>query len=160
MAIVAEKTEGGEYSVLPLGKYNMVLANMEESVGQFGPQWKWVFKTVQEEEDTDGNQAPVGTSIWGYTSQVYSEKSKAYAWAKALLGDDFDPEADFNSDNVVGRVALVKVEDYTNEEGKEKNKVLADMSPSKKYAGQVLDVGGTELSDYETAEELAEDIPF
>jgi hypothetical protein len=173
MGIKIEKTTGGDFPAIDLGWVEARIVELEaRPEGQYGPQVLWKLETLEErpgvawdaenKEVADAEPVEPGLSLWGWTSQKYSDfPSKLYRWTRSVLGADFDPDAPFDSSDLIGRVARAKVDVYTvvkSEPGEEdvvqvKNKVL-ELTASKKYAGQVLD------SEAVTAPVEDEDIPF
>ena len=79
MAIEADLTTGGDFSVLDIGKVKAALVEIVEAEGQFGPQWCWKFRTIEAKQDPDGGTVEPGLSLWGFTSRKYSDwPSRAY----------------------------------------------------------------------------------
>jgi len=84
MSVKCEKTV---YEVLPTGSYPAKVVDAETADGQFGTQVRLRFEITAGEH--------VGKTISGWATLRYSEKTKLYAWTKAILGyapDSFDSD--------------------------------------------------------------------
>jgi hypothetical protein len=148
MGIKIDKSEGGEFPVLDLGWYECRIVDIElRTGGEFGDQLLWKLQTIDEVEDVNGDPCEPGLSLWGWSSVKYSAfPSKAYRWTKAVLGDQFSADDDFDSDYLIGWATRVKVDVGTYQKDGEdvtKNKVL-DLTASKKYGPIDLGVAASE----------------
>lgn len=113
MAKVAATT----YDVLKKGVYPARVKSVDEDDGQFGPQFKWIF-TI-----TAGRSK--GTTIFGWSSQVLSPKSKLRAWAEAILpNENFDaPGFVLDTDDLVEGDCQLVLGVTAGNDGVDRNKV-------------------------------------
>ena len=93
------------------GVYQATIESMEKGAGNYGEQIKFTFNL--------GNDC----KLMGWTSTNYSEKSKLFGWAKSVLGDTFDPKADFDTDWLLGKRVLVQVSKRMGNDGNTYNKI-------------------------------------
>ncbi len=113
MAKVAATT----YEVLKKGVYPARVKSIDEDDGQFGPQFKWIFKI------TAGRAK--GSELFGWCSQVLSPKSKLRAWSEAILPEtDFDAKGFvLDTDDLIDGDCQLVVTVTTGNDGVERNKI-------------------------------------
>jgi hypothetical protein len=75
---VLQWTESGKG--LEPGDYPAIITDIEETTGEFGPQFQFQFVIL----DADGEQTD--DEIRGWASQKWGEKTKLYKWSQAILG--------------------------------------------------------------------------
>ncbi len=102
------------YEILDTGTYTATVSAIDADEGQFGPQLKWLFKL----ED--------GSTQTAWTSQSYSNKSKLFAWTRAILGETPDP---LDTDDLIGRPCRLSIVIKTRDDGTEYNKVDNVLAP-------------------------------
>jgi len=97
---------------------------------------EWVFLI------TDGEHS--GANVSGSTSQAWSEKSKAFAWGKALNGnkpwDGVDADGDPDIAGLIGKACYVEIREKVSANGTARTKVeavLPDPAAMKKAAGKI-----------------------
>lgn len=112
MGIYVEQTV---YEVLPTGEYPASINQIEEVEGQFGDQLKFEFAIQGGEHD--------GTTLLGWASKKFSNKSKLYKWTKAAFGADIPPNYDFDSDDLLDRKIVLTVVVNTKDDGSEFNRI-------------------------------------
>jgi hypothetical protein len=151
------KVAATTYEVLKKGVYPARVKSIDEDDGQFGPQFKWIFKI------TAGRAK--GSELFGWSSQVLSPKSKLRNWAEALLPDeDFDAKGFvLDTDDLVDCDCQIVLSVTTGNDGVERNKIesllpveeeeaeAADEEPAPKPARQPV---------AQTAKFQAEEVPF
>jgi len=111
------------YSQVPKGTYEAELKNLEAKTinTQDGPTdiVEWVFTITEGEHE--------GSTISGTTSQAWSEKSKAFAWGKALNGNKpwevTDADGDPDIGGLVGLSCYVEVGEKMTTSGSIRSKV-------------------------------------
>lgn len=102
----------------PLGEYEAEIGAINEVEGQFGPQLKFTFML----DDPEGNVV----SLPGWTSMIFSSRSKLYGWTQAALGGDKIPrEYNFNSDDLIGKSVLLTLTVHQREDGSTYNKIFS-----------------------------------
>ena len=62
------------FEVLEAGEYPAVVSKVEPTTGQYGDQLRWQFHLEN------------GATLSAWTSQVFSPRSKLYAWVRACFG--------------------------------------------------------------------------
>jgi hypothetical protein len=116
------------------GTYQAILHNLDAKTitTAEGPTdiVEWVFRI------SDGDHE--GDMVSGSTSQAWSEKSKAFAWAKSLNGnkpwDGVDADGDPDIAGLVGLACFVEVKEKVSANGTARTKVeavLPDLSAKK-----------------------------
>lgn len=113
------------FAQVPAGTYEAVLRGLEaKSINtQDGPTdiVEWTF------EVTDGEHK--GDAVSGTTSMAWSEKSKAFAWAKALNGnkpwEQVDQDGDPDIGRLVGLTCFIEVAEKQSTTGTVRSKVEA-----------------------------------
>ena len=114
MAFKTERTDS-EFPVFDLGWYTGVFIDAEAGEeGLYGPQVKLMFLVPHEDEDV---------SIWAWTSQKFSQRSKLFAYTEAILGRPIGDEEGFDSDKMQGMLVDLKLDTYE-KDGVTKNKVI------------------------------------
>lgn len=114
MAFKTERTDS-EFPVFDLGWYTGVFIDAEAGEeGLYGPQVKLMFQVPHEDEDV---------SIWAWTSQKFSQRSKLFAYTEAILGRPIGDEEGFDSDKMQGMLVDLKLDTYE-KDGVTKNKVI------------------------------------
>ncbi len=69
-----------DQKTLDSGYYPTVITDIEETEGNYGPQLQFQFVVL----DAEGDQTD--SEIRGWCGMSWGEKSKLYAWSKAILG--------------------------------------------------------------------------
>jgi hypothetical protein len=118
------KIQKKTYTLIDEGVYQATIESMEKSAGNFGEQIKFTFDL--------GNDC----KLIGWTSTNYSEKSKLFGWAKSVVGDTFDPKADFDADWLLGKRVLVQVSKRMGTDGNTYNKIESVLCLPKQAAPQ------------------------
>jgi hypothetical protein len=103
-----------EYKVIDEGVYAARIASAEPVEGQYGQQIKFSFDVLDADEET---------SLLGWASAKLTPKTKLFEWAKAAMGDQFEPGQDLNIDDFVGRKVQLVVARRLSADGSEFNKV-------------------------------------
>ena len=75
--------------------------------GKYGPQLKWVF--VLDDDPT--------REEWGYTSETFSPRSKAYKWVKGIYGQGPEAGQVVHLGEVFGKRVAVEFERYESDNG-------------------------------------------
>jgi hypothetical protein len=114
MGIQVEQTV---YEVLPTGEYVASIHQIEETEGQYGSQLKFEFVVEGGEND--------GTTLLGWASKKFSNKSKLYKWARAAFNADIPTDYTFDSDDLIGRKVVLTVVVDSKDDGTEFNRVDA-----------------------------------
>ena len=84
----------------PVGEYAATITAIKEKEGQFGPQLQFTFMldVAREQENP----------LLGWTSAIFSARSKLYKWVKAAFGgSQLSREYTFDSDDVIGKKVLL-----------------------------------------------------
>ncbi len=115
MSIKVEQTHN---VCIPVGEYPAQITSIEETDGQYGPQLKFTFTISGGEYQS--------TTITGWASRTFSEKSKLYAWTKAAFGGvEIPPDYNFDSDAVLKRRVTLVIIKRASDDGAEFNKIDA-----------------------------------
>ena len=94
-------------------KYDAHLLKIEDAgEGTYGPQAKWIFQEVDDENDRE---------IWAWTGQAMTPRAKLTKWVKALNGGEV-PEA-VNTDDYVGVPVFIIFEQYVATDGATAEKI-------------------------------------
>lgn len=102
----------------PLGEYEAEIGSIKPDEGDYGPQLVFTFML----DDAEGNVVP----LTGWTSQIFSDRSKLYAWTKAALGGHAIPkEYAFDSDDLIGKLVLLTLTVHERTDGSTFNKILS-----------------------------------
>jgi hypothetical protein len=111
------KVAATTYDVLKKGVYPARVKSIDEDDGQFGAQFKWIFTIT-------GGKAK-GTTIFGWSSQVLSPKSKLRAWAEAVMPDaQYDrPGFVLETDDLVDGECRLVLSVSQGNDGIERNKI-------------------------------------
>ena len=117
------------------GVYPFKITSIEDAEGEYGPQFKFVFKI------TSGRLA--GEEIFGWASQNLSPKSKLMAWTKGLLpGVVIGPKFILDTDDLIdreGRLVLsVKPSKTTGEDGNVIDAILPLEDEEEEEAEEVI----------------------
>lgn len=100
-------TEGGEYEVVPFGRYLIQVVDIKEVPNKFAApgdppfQYEWVLEIV------DGAYNAIHLKAW--SSQSGSTKSKLVQWATAL-GLQICPGFEFDTEDLIGLQGYAKVD--------------------------------------------------
>lgn len=113
----------GGMSLLDEGMYPVELLEIRDVETEFGDSLRWIFG-VFEEEDEDGEVPEVS----GITSIRFSEKSKAYGWASALLGYQPEVGEEVDLDDLIGLQGLGELKTGALRDGTEISN-LVDLKP-------------------------------
>jgi hypothetical protein len=89
-----------KFEPIPEGVYHATISEIVQENGKFGEQLKFKFQL----DPFEGNEDGKFISAW--TSAKFSQKSKLYAWASAVLGK-IAPEYEFDSDDLIGKQVLI-----------------------------------------------------
>jgi len=100
----------------PVGEYLAQVSEIVEKDGTFGPQLQIAFKLTQMDADA--------SPVLGWCSQTFSNKSKLYAWTKAIFGGGPIAKGyDFDSDDLLNKKVLITLVVRTREDGMEFNRI-------------------------------------
>lgn len=89
------------FEAVPTGEYHARIDSIADETGQYGDQLKFKFALIDEFE---------GRALTGYTTQIFSQNSKLYAWNKAALGGGpIPPNSPFDSDDLIGKEVVLVV---------------------------------------------------
>jgi len=105
----------------PVGDFQAVISSIEESEGFYGKQFKFII-------DTDLTMKELGYSLFYYTSQNFSARSKLGQLIHSVLGetpDDYRGQ-ELNLQQMIGHQLIVKIEHQV-KNGKERA-VIVDHS--------------------------------
>jgi hypothetical protein len=103
---------------LEAGDYPAVITKIEETNGDFGPQFQIQFVIL----DADGEETD--DEIRGYTSQKWGEKTKLYEWSRAILGKRCPGTGQpMDTDKLKGRKCDLRVEAKLNKLGQPKTSI-------------------------------------
>lgn len=109
------------YETIPTGEYKASIENIEEVEGQFGDQLKFEFVIEGGEYD--------GTSLLGWVSKKFSNKSKLFKWTRAAFGGaDIPIDYNFDSDDLLSRKVVLTVVVTSKDDGSEFSKI-SDVRP-------------------------------
>ena len=105
---------------LPMGEYVAVVKSLDSETRDFGrgdqEQVRWFFACE--------TPAGVVVDVPGWCSAIFTNRSKLYAWTKAVLGGGEMPrDYNFNSDDMVGRKVIVALTVKDREDGSDFNRV-------------------------------------
>lgn len=121
-------TDSQEFESPPAGVYAAVCEAIEESDGQFGPSYKWVWKLAEVLSTEDDDEAAdfIGDDIWGWSSQSASTKGKFVKWAAAHLGQQaLSPGQVIDTDDLIGATVRLTIEQVTKDDGSTGHKVAS-----------------------------------
>lgn len=105
---------------LDAGYYPARITGIEETTGEYGPQFQFQFVVLDEEgEETD-------SEMRAWCSQSWGEKAKLFAWAKAILGKRCPGSGQpLDTDRLKGKSVDIQVEVGTNKAGQPNSKITA-----------------------------------
>jgi hypothetical protein len=118
------RIETTEIVVLPTGEYVAEVADIEESVGNFGPQLKWTFRILNSKDHSD-------CQVLGWTSTSPSTKGKLANWASACHARRIRGGETIDTHDLIGRRVSLVLTVEENGEGAEFNKIQT-LKPYKK----------------------------
>ena len=127
------------YVPLKMGEYDAEVLDIETEDGQFGEQLKFAFSLDNEDK-----------TLHGWCSFKYSDKTKLYAWTKAILGSAPD---EFSSAALIGKRCVLAVVQKVKDDGATFNRIEAVL-PAKVQS--VDNVARLE----QAAQLAAADVPF
>jgi hypothetical protein len=104
--------------VIPAGEYPAKITNIEKDDGRFGEQLKFTFN-LQPGDNGERRE------LIGWTSYVFSTRSKLYKWVRAALFDGGQIPRGYvlDTDDLLGKPVILVVTKKLSEEGDEFNKV-------------------------------------
>lgn len=121
-------TDSAEFASPPAGVYAATCKAIEESGGQFGPSYKWVWELVEvlSTEDDDTAEEFIGEEIWGWSSQSASTQGKFVKWAAAHLGQQMLSSGQVvDTDDFIGATVRLTIEHTTKPDGTTGHKVTS-----------------------------------
>lgn len=98
-----------EFIVIPSDVYRAEIVSIKQVTGRYGEQLEWVFEIPEQE-----------TSLTGWCSLTYSDRSKFGKWVKAMFGD-LPPTID--TDDLIGETVHLRVSVQKRADESEYNKV-------------------------------------
>lgn len=107
------------HETLPAGQYPAKITDIElDEDGQFGPQFKFIFNLPTGE---DGEKR----ALTGWTSDVFSNRSKLYSWCRVAVfnGEDVPRDYILNTDDFLGKYVFRLVTVEKREDGTKFNKI-------------------------------------
>lgn len=139
-AVQKAADEGGGLKVLPIGKYELRLTEVEAKTSNAGsPMWVWKF------EVNEGEHA--GFSLWEYT--VIQENAM---WKLAQVFDAFGSSPDVNTDDLIGQTVTVMVDQRVIGAGKRKGELGNEISEY--FSADNKDAGDTASSKAGSSDDL------
>ena len=113
---VIQWTESG--AGLEPGVYRAKVTEIMEETGQFGPQLRFQFKTL----DSDGAESD--GEIRGWCSAKWGPKAKLFDWARAILRAKCPGQGQpFDSDSLLNRKCDIEVVGYKKADGSDGTKI-------------------------------------
>lgn len=123
--------EAGGLSLLDEGMYPAELLEIKDIETEYGDSLRWIFGI--EGEETDEGEVP---EVSGITSRRMSEKSKAFKWSSALLGEVPEVGDEVDLDDLIGMGAQVELKTGSLRDGTEVSNVIDVKSRPKKKKGK------------------------
>ena len=113
------KLELRHFDVIPAGEYPAKITNVEKDDGQFGEQLRFTF-SLQPNKDGERRE------LIGWTSFVFSNRSKLFKWVRSVLFDGGQIPRDYvlETDDLIGRPAVLVVIKKLSDDGEEFNKIV------------------------------------
>jgi len=105
-------------TALPAGSYLAKVQAFKPTDGQFGPQLEGIF-------DIQAPPAYAGRQVKGWTSAKLSPATKLYRWLCALYDGAENVPVEWDSDDAVGRMAILDLVTETRPDGSTYNKISA-----------------------------------
>jgi len=146
---MAMKIKKSEMAHIDEGEYRAVVASIKENTGNWGKFYIWSF--IVKDATEDGDELDGVTKVTGITSDVFSEGSKLYKWAKAAGIDTEEDEIDL--EDAIKSVVRISVEDDETKEGKMFSKVDKVMKGKKPKKGSKAEEEEEEDNEEEEEEE-------
>ena len=129
------------YEPVPTGPYAAKLVAIVEKEGEYGTYLEFTFELPP-------NENGEARTVLGFATPTFSNKSKLYAWTKAIRGGGkIDRNYTFNSDDLIGRKVYINVVVEEEEENCPKNKVVS-LSPYVKPDSQNPSPQPTQSDDW------------